>query len=274
MRATEEKGFPVPAGIGLYGKCRFIEERRMQMRLIVIGAILPTVVLLGDACGDTFLPTPGCPTVAALTYTSTPTPDFDTQLWYGTYAESHGAGGQTGAGFKIGPTSFYLAISGNPSKPYNSEAGWVFYLDGSLTLGQLQGVTINSTLGMPTVKLWLDKGGDGGFFSWVYGTSGLGGYTYYWTGPNGDVSLTGTPGNVYGSTVFGGPSGDNYTLADLQAGACSGIDANTKVALWIGIYGNPSFEEAAFSEVNVQTPEPATMSLLALGGLAILRRKR
>jgi MYXO-CTERM domain-containing protein len=260
--------------MGSFGKCRLIEERSMKMRVLAIGVILSMLVFVGDAFGDVFVPS----TYTTDTWEGTvmvgngtaQSPQVQLQVG-GPYAEGYGYGCFTSLGVTLGPTSFEVRIAADPTHPsWYTDCGWLFYLDGSLSLGQLQGIKIDTTIGNPTVRLWLDEGGDGQFFSWTY--EGTGGYSCYgFAGSAGDVSLQAyAPGDVNESTVFDG----NYSLADLQAGACPGISANTKVAIWIGIYGDPSYEQADFSEVDVQTPEPASLTLLALGGLALLRRRR
>lgn len=77
----------------------------------------------------------------------------------------------------------------------------------------------------------------------------------------------------------GNGAGSNYTLADLQAGKISGIDANTPTALWVGITSNGGQSHAYVNSIDVTTspvPEPASMMflgtrLVSLAGIA--RRK-
>lgn len=173
---------------------------------------------------------------------------------------------------------FGLAAGANASA--YSDAGIVLFFDGSLTLGQLQSVTIKDAGGsnvVPTVNLWLDTSNNGSFFQFS-GTelTELGGDAYYGAVTPGNVGL----GSAF--TPLGGPVCGGYTLSQLQGGACAGIGANTAVALWIGITngGSSNPNIANIAEVDVQTAAPvpdggATLTLLgcALVGLGALRRK-
>jgi hypothetical protein len=150
-----------------------------------------------------------------------------------------------------------------------TDAGIVLYFDGSLKLGQLQSVTIKALSGETTrrVNLWLDKSGNGQFFA-------FNGDEY--TGLGGDASLVSwLAGDINVNSLFYGYHGvpnNYYTLAQLQAGVVPGIDGNTPLSLWIGIGGANGV--AHVTEVDVQTPEPSALSLLALGGLGLVRRRR
>ncbi|MFZ0034671.1 MAG: right-handed parallel beta-helix repeat-containing protein [Sedimentisphaerales bacterium] len=112
-----------------------------------------------------------------------------------------------------------------------SDAGIVLYFDGSLKLGDLQSVSVSATGDPLAVNLWLDTGGDGSFFTFDTGglLTSLNGDSY--GGHNGltldDSSL------VY--MLGGNGAGNTETLAQLKAGAISGIGSNTPVSLWIGI---------------------------------------
>lgn len=163
-----------------------------------------------------------------------------------------------------------------------ADAGIVLDMDGSLTLGQLQSASITLASGAgqttPTINLWLDTGNDGQFFSF----DGTGKYTSI----AGDSYVGATsPGNINESSSFGvlggSLSGGPYTLAQLQSGSVAGVDANTKVALWIGEVGTGTSDNFAFikSVSLVTVPLPASvwsgMSLLAgLGLFAGVKRKR
>ena len=93
----------------------------------------------------------------------------------------------------------------------------------------------------------------------------------------GASNSTGTA-TLTGSSTFAfflGADVGTHTLADLQAGLVSGITANTPVAIWIGLTNRADGATASadISSVTV-VPEPATMGLLILGGLAALARRR
>jgi hypothetical protein len=106
------------------------------------------------------------------------------------------------------------------------------------TLGSLHGYTINGTGNPFGTNLYLGTN-SGEFFNWndnVY--TGVPGNTAYGLGPG---SSGGTI-TVNGSSLFGmqnaSCSGYSYgttTLADLQAGDCTGITASTPVAIWVGL---------------------------------------
>jgi hypothetical protein len=127
----------------------------------------------------------------------------------------------------IAASAFQLTASGASY----SDAGIVLYFDGSLKLGDLLSVNISSDGSPLSMNLWLDSGGDGKFFAFdsngLY--SGLNGDSY--GGHNGETHDLTSPFYMLG----GNGVGNTYTLAQLQSGSATGIDANTRVALWIGI---------------------------------------
>jgi hypothetical protein len=160
-----------------------------------------------------------------------------------------------------------------------ADAGIVLGFDGSLTLGQLQSVTVSTLAGSnatPMVNLWLDTGGDDQFFSFTGEQfSSLNGDAYFGATTPGDISTTSTFG------FLGGPgSYAQYTLAQLQSGDRAGIDANTKVALWIGVTGGDYYTSnfAVIDQVEVGVapaagqavplPASAWSGLTLLAGLA------
>jgi hypothetical protein len=167
---------------------------------------------------------------------------------------------------------FHLDASGTDY----SDAGLLLFLDGGLTLGELQSVSVDSTGSPLAVNLWLDTGNDGSYFA--YG--GLSGYQF--TGLNGDsYAGCGAPTIDASSScyILGGlGAGTTRSLADLQAGSVAGIDAATRVALWIGIT-NPGGQtlSADINSITVNaTPEPASFMLFgtALAGLFFVARRR
>lgn len=113
------------------------------------------------------------------------------------------------------------------------------------TLGSLTGYTVAGSGSQFSTNLWFDTSTsndtstNGDFFSWSGGClSGSGGDTSG-LGPssvataNGGQSVTVTSASTFNLTCSGtyGP----VSLAQLSAGYCSGIDATTPVAVWVGI---------------------------------------
>jgi hypothetical protein len=172
-----------------------------------------------------------------------------------------------------GTTPLWGVQAGGPSY---SDAGIVLNFDGSLILGQLDSVTINTAASdpgnvTPIVNLWLDSGGDNQFFAFSSDT---------FTGLAGDSYAGGPAGNINGSSPFymlgGNGAGGTYTLADLKAGMVSGIGADTKVALWIGVTNGPSYENYNYANITgiKVVPEPATLAILGLGSLVFARKRK
>ena len=113
----------------------------------------------------------------------------------------------------------------NPTSGY-ADAGIVLYFDGSLTLGNLNTIQITGD-GPYAANLWLDTSGDGHFFS--FDSNGV------LLGINGDIYST--VANVSSGTLVINDTSTyaGYTLAQLKAGSMSGVNADTRVAIWIGI---------------------------------------
>jgi hypothetical protein len=163
-------------------------------------------------------------------------------------------------------SAFHVTASGSSY----SDSGIVLFFDGSLKLGDLQGVSITSTGSPVSMNLWLDSGGDGKFFA--FDSTGL------LTGLNGD-SYGGHDGTTHDvSSPFymlgGNGAGSTYTLSQLQTGAVAGIGASTPVALWIGITnGGGSTLSADIGSVTVSTasaPSVPAMPWFASGLAGVL----
>lgn len=107
-----------------------------------------------------------------------------------------------------------------------ADAGIVLYFDGSLTLANLNTIQITGD-GPYAANLWLDVSGDNHFFS--FDSSGV------LQGLNGDTY--GTVANVSSGLLQISDTSTyaGYTLAQLKAGSMAGVNAGTRVAIWIGI---------------------------------------
>jgi hypothetical protein len=88
-----------------------------------------------------------------------------------------------------------------------------------------------------------------------------------------DVSIQVADGDIDLSLTGPGVTGGNHTYA---YGDVAGIDA--VVQLWgspyLGGVGSPGGRDVLVDNVAFNVPEPATMSLLAIGGIALIRRRR
>jgi len=180
-------------------------------------------------------------------------------------------------GYNAGPVQsynagsyFYLAAATGSTY---SDAGIVAYFDGSLKLGELSNVSVVSMGNPVSLNLWLDTGGDGSFF--LYDSSGK------LTSLNGDSYGGASLADINDTTVFfmfaGDGAGNSYTLAALKAGDVAGINANTPVALWIGLTNPNSANIYSISIFAVDSaPLPPTILLLGSGlmGLAGWRKAR
>lgn len=104
------------------------------------------------------------------------------------------------------------------------------------TLNDLNGALVQNTGDDIGFNLWFDVDGNGEFFAWSGGTPDT------MTDLDGDKYILGPASSagvleITGSTQFTSlqPGGGDYTLDQLKAGAASGIDGNTHVAIWTGV---------------------------------------
>jgi hypothetical protein len=109
------------------------------------------------------------------------------------------------------------------------------------TLSSFNGLSLTLSGTAPvTVNLWFDIDNSGEFFVWSGNTYTGTGSDGYATGPS-STSLVAVDSTS--SFYFMAPasaSGNTYTLAQLKAGAVTGISNSTPVAVWIGVAGMPA----------------------------------
>lgn len=124
-----------------------------------------------------------------------------------------------------------ITVSVNNAPGY-ADSGFVLY-EG--TLGNLPNFTVNGTGDNFGLNLWFDTNNDGDYFAWdgSNNLTSLDGDTYGLSPGSTDDTLS-----VDDSTqFFMMDDGLNYSLNDLVNGndTTSGINANTRVAVWIGV---------------------------------------
>jgi hypothetical protein len=158
--------------------------------------------------------------------------------------------------------------------PSYSDAGIVLFLNGGLTLGELQSVIVATTdPSAISINVWMDTGGDGQFF--VFDSNGL------LISLNGDTyTSTSTTSLDAASSLYvqgGNGAGGTYSLQQLEDGVVSGINGSTPTAIWVGI---TNIHTADISSIDVNlntTPEPGSVLLIGGGLICIsmaFRRKR
>jgi hypothetical protein len=155
------------------------------------------------------------------------------------------------ASASISGPNFHLVANG----PSYSDAGVVLYFNRGVKLGELTNVSFVSTIPL-NMNLWLDTSADGKFFT--YNGSGQ------MTALNGDgYAASSTAGTSFGPAstfyIMSGPgAGTTHTMAELQAGVVAGINANTPVALWIGMTNGSG--PADISSITVTGPTTANIN--------------
>jgi hypothetical protein len=164
--------------------------------------------LIGFVFAGLLLTTAVAAKADVFTYTS-PGVDYATSTSAGFAVNSIGE--YSGTTMAISQGGYFVEIASGSAY---SDAGIVLYFNGGLTLGQLQGVTVDSIQSPVNVNLYLDTGGDGQFFSF---SSGL------MTSLNGDSYASDSGGvlPVTESSDFYMQAGDGAGWY-LHAGAASG----------------------------------------------------
>jgi len=126
-------------------------------------------------------------------------------------------------------TSLNMALTQTSSNRY--DLGFYYEVGTLATLMGGNGLTITGT-GF-TVNLWLNPD------SWAWSPIS-GGEQYVGPGSNGAYGLGSAIGTqtISGATVFSSFSGacsGSHTVNQLAAGACTGVNASTPIAIWVGI---------------------------------------
>lgn len=137
--------------------------------------------------------------------------------------------------------------------PGYADAGIVLYIDGSLTLGDLDTLDVSGTGADYYANLWFDVGGDDGFFT--LGDAGMMTDTAGddWgtiaDSANGALTMDGSS-KIFDQNAVGVDLGQGVnSLDDLKDGLVSDdIDSTTKVAIWIG---PSSFGPAMTTDIDV-----------------------
>jgi LPXTG-site transpeptidase (sortase) family protein len=117
------------------------------------------------------------------------------------------------------------------SAPGYADSGFFFPIG---RLGDLRTILINAMPGSDvySLNIYFDVNNDGEFFSWSGNVfSGLGGDNYALCPP----SVGGVLSIVQSTSCYVIVGANNYTITQLQGGAVAGINANTQIAIWVGI---------------------------------------
>ncbi len=137
-----------------------------------------------------------------------------------------------------------VTVSVNNAIGY-ADSGFVLYKG---ALGNLPNFTVNGSGSPFGLNLWFDVNNDNEFFAWNSNgvMTGLNGDTY----GLGPTSQSGTD-VVTGSSLFYLISdGKNHSFSDLKNGVVSGINANTRVAVWVGVNTNSGSTSATITSIS------------------------